>query len=242
MAKQKMSGLLVNGSVRSAGVTFYTKQGKTVVRSSHSEQPKRRTRAQFEVRQRMRHTSALWNTIKLAGEPMFQGGKSTYGCFASMANRLPVVYVPCSGTLYGATLLVPGMPVSCGSLSPLTEWLGTVDGTPALLTDLRMADLQRGDRLRLYTLRQQVEQECPVLRVEARDLGRDELCEVETGVAVTGEQFADNMCGWAIVMVRDERCSTQAAVSRCTYFESFTTEAALQEAAESYGGLIEKKK
>ena len=236
-----MSGLLVNGSVRSAGVTFYTKQGKTIVRSSHSEQPKRRTRAQFEVRQRMRHTSALWRSIKLAGEPMFQDGKSAYACFASMANRLPVVYVPRDGDLYGATLLVPGMPVSSGTLTSLTEWLGSVDGTPALQTDLRMADLHRDDRLRLYTLRQEIDRDCPMLRISTRDLSRDELCEVESGVAVCDGQFADNMCGWAIVLVREGRCSTQAAVSRCTFFERFTTEEALQDAANSYGGLTDRK-
>lgn len=236
-----MSGLLVNGSVRSAGVTFYTKQGKTIVRSSHSEQPKRRTRAQFEVRQRMRHTSALWRSIKLAGEPMFQDGKSAYACFASMANRLPVVFVPCNEGMNGATLLVPGMPVSCGTMTSLTEWLGSVDGTPALQTDMHMSDLQRGDRLRLYTLRQEVVDDCPSLRITSRDLGRDELRETENGVAVCDSGFADNMCGWALVLVRDGRCSTQAAVSRCTYFERFTTEEALQEAAKSYGGLTDMK-
>ena len=34
MKKEKPMGLLLNGSVRSAGVTFYLKQGQMIVRSS----------------------------------------------------------------------------------------------------------------------------------------------------------------------------------------------------------------
>ena len=51
--------------------------------------------------------------------------------------------------------------------------------------------------------------------------------------------MADPMFGWALVRVDGDRCSTQAAVTRCTYYERFTTEKALNDAAASYGGLTE---
>ncbi len=41
----------------------------------------------------------------------------------------------------------------------------------------------------------------------------------------------------ALVRVEGGRCSSQSLVTRCRYYEQFTTEEALQEAAESYGGL-----
>ena len=57
---------------------------------------------------------------------------------------------------------------------------------------------------------------------------------------------ASTMRGWALVRVRPssapeaERCSTQSLVTRCRLYEQYTTEEALQKAAESYGGLTER--
>jgi hypothetical protein len=48
------------------------------------------------------------------------------------------------------------------------------------------------------------------------------------------------MKGWALVMVCENRCSPQTIVTRCTLYEQYTTEEALQAAAQSYGGLTKK--
>jgi hypothetical protein len=39
--------------------------------------------------------------------------------------------------------------------------------------------------------------------------------------------------------VEGERCSSQNLVSRCRYYEQYTTEEAMLAAAESYGGLTD---
>ena len=49
--------------------------------------------------------------------------------------------------------------------------------------------------------------------------------------------FADEMKGWTLVRVQGKNCSSQGIVTRCKFYEQYTTEEALQEAAESYGGL-----
>ena len=41
----------------------------------------------------------------------------------------------------------------------------------------------------------------------------------------------------ALVLVNGERCSPQTIVTRCTLYQQFTTDEALQEAAKSYKGL-----
>lgn len=235
-----MTGLMVNGNVSAAGVTIYTKNGKTIVRSARSKQPVRRTRAQFDVRMRVRHTIVLWREMKPA-EPMFFGGKSTFGRFCSLANRLPVVYIPAKGDLDGASLLLPGMPLSDGTLEPLNEWLGEVNGTPALLTDLKKSSLTRDDELRLYTVHQAIENGKPMVRVTVEHLNRNAFTEVDGCLALVDARFADDMTGWAVVRTNSDRCSSQTAVTRCTYYEQFTTEAAMQAAADSYGGLVDGK-
>lgn len=58
-------------------------------------------------------------------------------------------------------------------------------------------------------------------------------------LALVDSDFADEMKGWALVCIIGDRCSSQGIVTRCTYYEHFTTVEALQKAAESYGGLTQ---
>ena len=243
MKKEKPMGLLLNGSVRSAGVTFYLKKGQMIVRSSKTVAKRSCTRRQFIQRQRMRHTTALWQ--QLSGcRPMFSGGKSTYARFATLANRLPAVFVPCNGPLDGASFLMPEMPVSDGSLTPIKQQLGSVDGIAALLTDLKSSDLRRPEKFLLYTAEQRIEGNKPVVRfLQVREVAKEEFTEVGGRLALTGDEFADPMRGWALVRVipsatpGEDRCSTQSLVTNCRLYEQYTTEEALQQAAQSYGGL-----
>ena len=247
MAKQKPTGLLLNGSLKKSGVTFYSRNGKIVVRSAHTRQPKRRTRAQFIARQQLSHSSRLWRLLKWAGEPMFSGDSTAYSRFMSLMRRTPVVFIPQKGLLSEATLLLPGMPVSDGVLPIIEQWLGEVDGTPSLLTSLTEGDMERGDTLRLYTLRQAIEGSCPIVRISASLLTVDDFQTVDGRLALVSDDFADDMTGWALVHIRPSksrqsapRCSSQQAITRCTYYQSFTTEEALFTAAESYGGLTKE--
>ena len=47
------------------------------------------------------------------------------------------------------------------------------------------------------------------------------------------------MKGWALVRVDGDRCSTQSLVTRCRYYEQYTSDEALLASAESYGGLTD---
>ena len=52
-------------------------------------------------------------------------------------------------------------------------------------------------------------------------------------------RYADDMKGWALVKVMDDRCSRQTIVTRCTLCQRYMTEDALEVAADSYGGLTD---
>lgn len=240
MAKTKPTGLLINGSLKKSGVTFYLRGGQMVARTAHSEQPKRRSRGQFVARQQLAHSCRLWCLLKWAGEPLFEKTPTAYARFRTLMRRTPVVFTPVSGRMAKAVLLLPGMPVSDGVLPVVEQRLGEVDGTAALLTSLTASDLRRGDTLRLYTLRQVVEGSRPVVRISADDLGADDFRSVGGRLALVGDGFADDMCGWALVHISGSRCSSQRVVTRSTYYQQFTTEEAFAAAAESYGGLTEE--
>ena len=236
MTKRTTTGLLVNGSIKTAGVSFYTRNGKTVVRSATSTQPRSNTRGQFDARQRMKHTTALWGEMKKAS-PMFEGGNSVYGRFCTLANALPTVYTPKSGSMFDASFLMPGMPVSDGLLPPVEQQLGEVDGQPALLLNLTSRDICGKRELRLYTVRQDVKKDTAYVRISKRRLQRSDFVEVDGHLALVGPEFGDDMTGWAVVNIFDNHCSSQTIVTRCRYYEPYTTEEAMRAAATTYGGL-----
>ena len=132
--KGTSKGIMIVGSLRSAGVTTYMKQGKLITRTSSSIERRSNTLPQFIQRQKMRHTIALWKILKYC-KPMFTEHQTAYLNFSSLANRLPVVYVP--KYLSDLSFLMPGIPMSDGKLPAVSEQLGEVDGMPALVTDRR---------------------------------------------------------------------------------------------------------
>ena len=233
--QRKAKGLLFTGRVPKSNVTIYYRNGDFVVRPAHSEGKRSNTSKQFVQRQRMRHSIALWKALKPC-QPLFTNGKTNYNGFITLANRLPVVFVPkfwddC------AALLMPDIPVSEGTLLPIKQQIGMVDGTPALTTNLKATEWGQPERWMLYTAEQLEGNTTPMVRFKVREVSLDDFAEVDGCLALVDNEFSNEMKGWALVRRNGDRCSSQGIVTRCTYYERFTTEEAKQKAAESYGGL-----
>jgi hypothetical protein len=230
-------GLLIPPKMRIGGMTFYKRQGQVIGRVSESTGKRSNTLPQFIQRQKMRHSTALWKMLRFC-ETMFTERGNAYQNFTSLANRLPVVYVE-RILMDQASFLMPGIPVSDGTLPALKQDLGEVNGVPALLTNLKTGEQLFHEKLWLYTAVQDIEGHLPRVRFSKRDILWSELTVIDGHFALKGEEFADDMKGWALVRVVDDRCSPQSIVTRCTLYEQYTTEEALQIAAKSYGGLTE---
>ena len=237
MKKKNRQGIMVDGSIRSAGVTFYTKQGNTIVRTSKSIQPKRCTELQLKQRERYSHSISLWFVLKYVCKPMMSSERRPYDMFRSLASKLETVYLTKDENRNGATLLMPGIPVSCGTLPDIDCRLGEVEGSPALLTDITHSALDGYDRLLLVEVEQQTGGSLPGIVVRSEAVTAADWRVVDGRIALVDGRFADSMRGWALVRRRRGRCSSQRIVSRCTYYRRYTTTEALQRAAESYGGL-----
>ena len=235
--KQPTIGVEIVGKIPSLGVTKYIRNGVVVTRVSTSEGRRSNTRSQFIQRQRMRHSIALWKELS-RWSPMFTEGKSAYHRFLSLANQLPVVFLPKNKDSVEGSLLMPGIPVSEGNLLPVQHKLGEVDETPALITDRKTDDVRPHEVFLLYTAEQQFHREdCPKVVFKMREVKRDEFAVVDGCLALVDNDFANKMQGWALVRVMGKNCSSQSIVTRCKYYEKFTTEEAMQAAAKSYGGL-----
>lgn len=228
-------GLLIPKKVSIGGMTFYKRQGKVVGRVSESNERRSNTLPQFKQRQKMRHTQALWKMLKFC-ETMFTERDNAYQNFASLANRLPVVYVD-RNQMEQASFLMPGILVSDGILPALQQELSEVNGVPALMTGLKYGEQYEHEKLWLYTAEQEIEGSTPRVRFSKRDVSRLDMTIIDGQLALVGEEFADDMKGWALVRVSENRCSPQIIITRCTLYQQYTTEEALQAAAKSYGGL-----
>ena len=228
-------GLMLVGSLRTSGITTYMKQGKLITRSSNSNQRRSNTLAQFVQRQKMRHSVALWKMLKLC-KTMFTQRPTAYNNFMSLANRLPVVFVE-RVMMDQASFLMLGIPVSDGTLPTVKQQLGEVNGTSALITDFKASEWLHYEKWWLYTAEQNIEGRQPWVQFKMREVPMRELAVVDGCFALVGEEFADEMKGWALVRVVNDRCSPQGIVTRCTYYQQYTTEEALQKAAKSYKGI-----
>ena len=235
--KKNKKGILVDGSLRTAGVTFYTKQGQTIARSSVSMQPERRTEKQFAVRERHTHNMSLWRSLKAHCADLMTGSANAYADFCTLAAKLPPVYLTRGDHANRAALLLPGIPVSDGTLPDIGYRLGTVEGQAALLTDLPAGSLAATDRLRLIGLCQHYLQALPRLQVDHEELTPCDFAVVDGCLALVDARFGDADRGWALVLCRDGRCSTQRVVTAATRWRDYTTPEALQHAAASFGGL-----
>ena len=236
--KSSNIGLQIPKKMRMGGMTLYVRRGQVVARPARQHEKRSNTLKQFKQRQKMRHTMALWKMLSFC-EVFFTERQNAYLNFASLANRLPVVYVT-NDTMRQASFLMPDIPVSDGTLPTINQHLGEVDGVPALITDCKLGSPVDVARLLLYTAEQTIENEMPRVRFDVREISCWDMPLVDGCLAIKSEEFADDMKGWALVDVYGDRCSPQRIVTRCTLYQQYTTEDALKKAADSYGGITNR--
>lgn len=233
---------------------FYKRGDKTFVRPKHIRQPRRLSRSQLTIRERQSHNNALWRALKATGMTFFKGENSPYNRFMSVNMYSPVPYLMKQQYHSGNALLLPDMVVSDGPLPPISYQLGDVEGQPAMLTDLTKASAKK-ETLLLYVLEQKVvhwrdDEDLFQLRIKVETLGVDDFVNVPSTLtspykdvhgtlALVGERYGDPMLGFGLTRVKDGFASYQRVITRCQYYERYTTEEALLAAAKSYGGLTE---
>lgn len=139
MAESKNKNFGFNGRIRGLGVTFYRRGGKTFARISTRSTSNKQSLGQFKVRERMRHSIALWKSFNTPYEPLMAttGTTTAYNAFLRANSALPTVYLTKQQARQGAALLMPGMVVSEGRL-PKVEYDFAVlaGGERVVLTNL----------------------------------------------------------------------------------------------------------
>jgi len=248
----KITDDLLGFEGRIGGITAFVRNGKKYMRKSTSHQPRRLSQKQLAMRERLGHNNALWRALSSTKHVFFEGADTAYNRFMSVNCESPIPYLLKRQYHSGNALLLPDMIVSDGPLKPINYQLGEVDGRPALYTDLNKS-AARKDTLLLYVLHQRVihwheDEDLFQLDIQVEPVSLDRFTVVPStlqtpfknihGVlALVDERYGDPMLGFALVRVQEGHASRQRVVTRCTYYERFTTEEAMQAAAQSYGGM-----
>lgn len=262
MARQNNDDLLgIEGRV--GQLTAYVRNGKKYWRVAHNRKTRRLSRKQLAIRERQSHNNALWRALKTTEHVYMEGGdNTTYSHFMSINMESPVPYFTKQQYHSGRALLLPNMIISDGPLQSINYQLGEVDNPtgstdhsaiiPALITDLTPQEVKKDEYL-LYVLQQEIItppgwNDMPYLRITVETITPDDFTLVPTTLlspyknvkgtlALVGERFADPMLGFALIRLKKGHASRQRVVTRCTYYEQYTTEEAIQAAAKSYGGF-----
>ena len=237
---------------RVGGLTTFVKHGKKYVRKASSHQPRRLTRKQLALREQLGHNNALWRALKKTKYTFFEGADTAYNRFMAINRESPIPYLLKRQYHSRNALLLPNMFISDGPLQPINYQLDEVNGQPALFTDLTKQSAHKGTLL-LYVLKQEVfpfyeDEDLFRLEIMVETITPDQFTlvpstlltpfkDVNGTLALVGERFGDPMMGFGLVRVEDGHASTQRVVTRCTYYERYTTEEAIQAAAKSYGGF-----
>lgn len=139
MAESKNKNFGFNGRIRGLGVTFYRRGGRTYARVSTRSSSNKQSLGQFKVRERMRHSIALWKSFYTPYEPLMvtTGTTTAYNAFLRANSVLPTVYLTKQQARQGAALLMPGMVVSEGRLPKVEyDFAQLAGGERVVLTNL----------------------------------------------------------------------------------------------------------
>ena len=197
----------------------------------------------------LRANSAL-PTVYLTKQQAVQGAALLMPGMVVSEGRLPAVE-------YGFAVLESGERVVLTNLLTGIDVATTQELTISCNDDLRQLlcsssrnpQLMPGDRVRFYRLEQRLENECPTVTITCCEMALDNdprhnqelrdwrFYSHEGRLAIGGAD--DENLGWAVVLYSDKehRASTQQVLTTCRLYEQYSTDEALQRAAESYGNV-----
>ena len=147
MAEIKNKNLGFHGRIRGMGVTFYQRGGRTYARIGTRSTSNKQTLGQFKVRERMRHSIALWKSFYTPYVPLMMTSetKTAYNAFLRANSALPTVYFTKLQARQGAALLMPGMVVSEGRLPAVEYGFAVLEsGERVVLTNL-LTGIEEGE-------------------------------------------------------------------------------------------------
>ena len=197
----------------------------------------------------LRANSAL-PTVYLTKQQAVQGAALLMPGMVVSEGRLPAVEYGFAVLESGERVVLTNLLTGIDESETQELAIGCNDDLRQLLcTNHRNPQLMPGDRVRFYRFEQRLEGDCPTVTITCCEMALDNdprqnqelrgwrFYSHEGRLAIGGAD--DENMGWAVVLYSDkeQRASTQQVLTTCRLYEQYTTDEALQRAAESYGNV-----
>ncbi len=129
------------------GVTLYRRGEKTFARISTRSTSNKQSLGQFKVRERMRHSIALWKSFYVPYKPLMEASdnQTAYNAFLRTNAALPTVYLTKQQARQQAALLIPGMVVSEGRLPAVEYNFATFPGDERVVLTNLLTGIEEGE-------------------------------------------------------------------------------------------------
>ena len=197
----------------------------------------------------LRANSAL-PTVYLTKQQAVQGAALLMPGMVVSEGRLPEVEYGFAVLESGERVVLTNLLTGIDESETQELAIGCNDDLRQLLcTNHRNPQLMPGDRVRFYRFEQRLEDDCPTVTITCCEMAldndprhipelRDWRFYSHKGRLAIGGADDENL-GWAVVLYSDkeQRASTQQVLTTCRLYEQYSTDEALQRAAESYGNV-----
>lgn len=197
----------------------------------------------------LRANSAL-PTVYLTKQQAVQGAALLMPGMVVSEGRLPAVEYGFAQLAGGERVVLTNLLTGIDESETQELAIGCNDDLRQLLcSSSRNPQLIPGDKVRFYRFEQQLKDDCPTVTITCCEMAldndprqnpelRDWRFYSHEGRLAIGGADDENM-GWAVVLYSDkeQRASTQQVLTTCRLYEQYTTDEALQRAAESYGNV-----
>ncbi len=197
----------------------------------------------------LRANSAL-PTVYLTKQQAVQGAALLMPGMVVSEGRLPAVEYGFAVLESGERVVLTNLLTGIDASTTQELAIGSNDDLRQLLcSSSRNPQLMPGDRVRFYRFEQQLKGDCPTVTITCCEMAldndprhipelRDWRFYSHKGRLAIGGADDENL-GWAVVLYSDkeQRASTQQVLTTCRLYEQYTTDEALQRAAESYGNV-----
>lgn len=189
-------------------------------------------------------------TVYLTKQQARQGAALLMPGMVVSEGRLPKVEYDFAVLAGGERVVLTNLLTGIDAAETQELTIGCNDDLRQLLCNSsRNPQLMPSDKVRFYRFEQRVQDDCPTVKISCCELALDN--DPRQNPALRNWQFFshegrlaignadDENTGWAVVLFgeREQSASTQQVVTTCRLFEQYTTDEALQAAAESYGNV-----
>lgn len=215
-----------------------------------SDKPLMETSGSLTAYNAFLRANSVLPTVYLTKQQAVQGVALLMPGMVVSEGRLPAVEYDFAVLQSGERVVVTNLLTDIDERETRELTIGCNDDLRQLLCNSsRNPQLMSNDKVRFYRFEQRLQDDCPTMKITCCEMALNN--DPRQNPALRSWQFYshegrlaigsanDENTGWAVVLFgeKEQSASTQKVLTTCQLYRQYTTDEALQRAAESYGNV-----